>query len=407
MRRVSSWQHPAGEACSIESLADAFAPHHEDIVKKNIDIYDSNDFKVGINTRLLQENLPLLKSLVAVGRRGGIFLHSQMASALAKAIEKVGQPELLLEKAVEHGKTFSEMLELIVYKIRVMLAHSRICYDNHATDGKNGLDSLFVEMNDVGDAVQMDSRKQRRISMLSKRLYHFVCFRNIQHAAGEDDNDDEVTVVSKYLDGKTRTAKMLRSDGCVINADKYTAGANGFVCALWMHDGSTLELELPNSCLDETTGELKQWSAAQPHLAKKPAAKQEASEPEDEGDNYDDDVADSEEIYGVLKLKPGHRNSQCISLQTTSKDKAQLIEVTPGMCKEGQSPRSVCESLLEMLKAEGAALVLGPVKGSPNVEFLRERAKKFRAELVAVGPAKQLFLLEGFQHCFEACRWKI
>ena len=61
-----------------------------------------------------------------------------------------------------------------------------------------------------------------------------------------------MTKVTKYFDGNQRVAKMLLSDGVLINADDYASGLDGFIVAHWYGEhNDSLELEVPNSCLTE------------------------------------------------------------------------------------------------------------------------------------------------------------
>ena len=53
----------------------------------------------------------------------------------------------------------------------------------------------------------------------------------------------------KYYDNTERVAKMLLSDGTVLDADAYSAGSRGFVEAVWLAPAAKFELEVVNSLL--------------------------------------------------------------------------------------------------------------------------------------------------------------
>ena len=65
--------HQDGPDAASRAVAQALKPSARSLVEENDDIYESNDFKVGINTSKLVEHRDLLGRLIEIDRRGGIF----------------------------------------------------------------------------------------------------------------------------------------------------------------------------------------------------------------------------------------------------------------------------------------------------------------------------------------------
>ena len=55
MQRATNWQHPDGGAANVTALTLALTDHMSRLVEKNNAIYDSSDFKIGINIGQLSE----------------------------------------------------------------------------------------------------------------------------------------------------------------------------------------------------------------------------------------------------------------------------------------------------------------------------------------------------------------
>jgi hypothetical protein len=302
---------------------------------------------------------------------------------------------------------------VIAYKLRVMLAHVRHAFDAHP-GGVHPLQSIFAVMLEepVPVTPPSDPRKHRRTERLGKRVHPFTCFRQ---PPDEDEMPEEsATVVTRYFDGGQGAAKMLLSSGEMLDADTYVAGSAGFIVAQWTAAGESLELEVPNSCLDAESNTIAKWQhrvavrRAPGRPKKRPAAaitrvKPSASSEGDPelqaalcdagaagsviagGEGSDDIwVCSSDGAAGaVLKARSAHGGSCTIAIvnNASSKDKAQILWVSKEMvnplCK---TPKQVCDEIIHKLGHE--VDIKHPVAKNPGLAALKEKAQNLRAEML-------------------------
>ena len=237
------------------------------------------------------------------------------------------------------------------------------------------------------------------------------------------------------FDGGDTTAKLLLSNGEMLEAVRYEAGASGFVTAHWANSHS-MELEIPNSCIEGDGKKLTPWqhkvvkkkpagrpkkkpAAAMPVLAQAAAEHSPSGAAGDDGLHDEDDTADDglhdgentaddglhdgedtadatdvgqngltsghESAETTLKLQKAHNNSWTIVICSNSRDRSQILWVWQEMCSSsGKEPRVVCDRIMECLQSE----IIGikqPVAKNPDLVGLKTKAKSLRAALLDEG----------------------
>ena len=102
------------------------------IVEHNVALYDSTNMKIGINVDLLVRAKDLLKSLLVVDKRGGLFRQGDLVAGLRQCmLEKQqdrpgGHFDMLKAKTLHLPQGMDEIVEVIAYKLRLMLSRVRI-----------------------------------------------------------------------------------------------------------------------------------------------------------------------------------------------------------------------------------------------------------------------------------------
>ena len=279
MKRVRNFEHVEGREATARHIANILLPFVETIVQENVNIYSSTDFKVHVNTNLLVHYSELACDFLELDPRGAHFGQLVMQDAVRKAISDADLQPKLLANTLALGKPIEEVVAIIAYKLRVLLAHYRLKYDSHTPGlpAPSGLENVFDRMQ-APSHYQPSSKRARRMERLSTRPHPFVHFR--QEEQPSDEEHEEVDIVSTYFDGKKAVA--LRSDGTTASADSYDPGPNGFVVARWLLDKRTQELEFVNSC--SVGGQLVIPRASQV-ISRRPARAMRADqEPEDESE---------------------------------------------------------------------------------------------------------------------------
>ncbi len=391
MLRASCYVHPEGDEKTVATISEALVPHASHIVNANLQLYDSTDMQIGRNIGLLTKSKSMLADLVRIDGRGGFFTQSHISSALKAALDVGDWNAMLLGKTIGEQRTEDEILGLISYKIRVMLSHVRIIYDAHdPQQGRHALQDIFEVISGAAKIPQvMDARKARRMDRISRRPNPFVCFRQAEQSAKTE--EEEASIITTYYDGHSRVAKMLLSDGTTINADQYTTGPDGFIVAEWLQPPRQLNLEVPNgwlcdSKIQQPTG-MKRPAATRARAGEgvKKAKTEKLKKPEVEEEKEEGECEEAREETVVevkLGVRPGHDNIMTIVVfGKNSKDKAQLLAITPGDCEGLElTPRSACEAIIKELTGEIAG-VSSSVRGADWLGPLREKARKCRAEL--------------------------
>jgi hypothetical protein len=183
MQRASAYSHLDGAMATAQEPVASLCGYEKVIIDAGIDIYKSDDMKVGIDIPSLVTWLPLLRLIVAVDPRGGIFRQTHMANASDDAFGKLPgmKGDCLAKCTHDEQKTPAEILDIIAYKFRAMLSHVRICFGSCHADNDHPLKDLFDIIKDQASAVESSTSKTlRRTERLGKRPHPFVCFRSGQ-----------------------------------------------------------------------------------------------------------------------------------------------------------------------------------------------------------------------------------
>ena len=85
MKRACNWEHPEGPAATEKELASALRPYAHLLAMQNVDVYPSDDFKVGIKEEKLVEHAAMIQALINIDNRGGHFGQRRMAEAVSLA----------------------------------------------------------------------------------------------------------------------------------------------------------------------------------------------------------------------------------------------------------------------------------------------------------------------------------
>lgn len=401
MRRASAYLHADGDAATVQELSAALISSRPLILAQNVNIYDTDDMKVGINLDLLAHASNMITSLVEIDNRGGIFIQQHMGKALLSIFAEDDHKNNLIARTLHMQKPYEEIVDHIAYRVRVMLSHIRIVFDASGEDKHHPLASIFSVMNKPNTL--FDARKVRRQQRLNNRPHPFLCFR----AADAEGPEEEISVVTRYYDGEARVAQMLMSDGALINADRYEPGGDGFVVAKWLDPPAELGLEIPNTLLvgntispkpmqvpntEHTLQVLKRPGGKQRNNVKKAKSMSEdddfkgelKAEPKDEehsaeenaekmGENTEE--GESEEQV-VIKTRPGHGNKMTlVLLGSSASDKAQIVEVAPNQCVGADmSPKMACDAIAELLRPvlKGMPPPVAKAKWLPHVRQMAQ-----------------------------------
>jgi hypothetical protein len=209
---------------------------------------------------------------------------------------------------------------------------------------------------------------------------------------------------------------MLMCDGSIILSDTIEPGPNGFLQAKWLHDGSILELEVPNVCMDaiEDTASapvskprskrgLVAKAARATKAPKKDARASKATDVEELGGGGGAPSTElgsggGEEfvISGVkseatdhvaegsvrMKVAAGHGTRMTIVAYTSAKDKAQILEVSAEHCANtDKTPTWVCYAIID--KMRGLLATTTGLVHENDVQGLRQIARDLRKAVLA------------------------
>ena len=267
---MTVWHHVGGKGATISSLAAALAPHARVLAEENVAIYSSNDFKVGVDSKALEDHVAITTDLYLVDPRGGCFQQEHMAVAVGSTIKRLGYDGALADATKDLAQTAEAMYGLIALKLRVMCAHTRMKYDSGDAKKAPGLEPAFEVLRTAPPAGS--DKQNRREARLGKRPHPFLNFRT---AAPEDSEDEPSTMIGAFFDHAPAKfyAYKVMSDGATIMADEYHHGPEGRVHATWLDDMFELVLDVPNEHLlpDGTlTAVLPARNAGAPPLEDKP-----------------------------------------------------------------------------------------------------------------------------------------
>ena len=129
--RAPPWQHPDGIDASRCAIEKCLKPHLKFFLDSALDIYPSTNFCVGIDNAKLAVAASALRDMLILDPRGGYLAQDDVAVGLGAIMES--HLPTVLQKAFEQDPTVppEDVIPTIAFKLRVMLAHTRLAHDNH------------------------------------------------------------------------------------------------------------------------------------------------------------------------------------------------------------------------------------------------------------------------------------
>ena len=126
--RSVCWSHVGGDASTVRAIEGALSGHAAALA--DVEIYSTTSMKAGVNLDMLERLSPMLLSLVELDRRGGIFTQTDVEKAVSNVFATNGKTaEAILAESPACGIAAPDVVSLISYKVRVMLAHVRHVFD--------------------------------------------------------------------------------------------------------------------------------------------------------------------------------------------------------------------------------------------------------------------------------------
>ena len=403
-----------------------------------VEIYSSIDFKVGINREALKLAIGLITELVKLDPRGGYYSQKHMEDAVGNSVQ--GEMEEFEKHVVETGFTKPQTIAVVGYKIRVMLSHLRIIHDSTKEgDDPSDFDDLYKMMK-VPKEKQLARNSRRGARLKTDRPHPFINFRvqaeeDSDENIAMDDEDTEMIEVARMWCPVEYKAILLMSNGRQIFADTYTPTGDGFVTAKWFHDGSSLNLEVPEAAIQDYSLGNPIPAAAAPSAELVPAArKRKTGKPKAKGRGKAKGRSKAAAVLAVatrrmtrkttvavdaaaaqafvapeagpevapavsaasahdtelgepVKLMPrfGHGNSCTVIAMTKGDDKAQICYVSANMSKDvpNATPSSVCEQIISGMKDDIVEMVGPVISNTSMLNDLRAIATGIRGELLS------------------------
>lgn len=199
--RQSNWVHPGGVRETTEIVHQTLLPFTDWM---RVDVYPSDCMSTGIDSKVLEDKLPILTALMLLDPRGVYFSNPVVADALAKFLATDGR---FAQHALDENLEVEIAIRLTAYKLRVMLSHVRLKYDGRLQKYDTWEDPFAEIFNIIRDSPKdVDvggTQKQKRAERLASRPYPFIVFRidkNSQAAAAENENEDGDDAVACVFD---------------------------------------------------------------------------------------------------------------------------------------------------------------------------------------------------------------
>lgn len=382
------------------ALASALEDSTDLLLERNVHIYGSVCMKTGIDLNTLADNKVMLEKLLELDRRGGIFSQQCMEQGLITALTNKDQLVSMQAKKTANMESGGEVVALVAYKIRVMLAHIRKAYDACQDFDNHKLKDLFTICSAQKEPTTKKARKDIR---LGRRPHPFLAFRCND---GEEEEDDYIGIepqfVTKYFDLKLQVGVILFDDGTEYQADSYEAGPHGFIVCKWLEPRMDLETEIPNVFLQDgviaTLQDVAPKGKAKAQTKFKPLAKvlavpvlkrpasadhSQAEEEEEEGEEPQQQHLQSEVGFKAVPGKKGDWTVVVFNKQDKA-DKAQILHIVKDrISQHGHTTREMCENIASSLKGSHAQELSAPIKSQVDqLDMLRRCAKALKDSLL-------------------------
>ena len=111
------------------------------------------------------------------------------------------------QNSIKYELTDDQHVSWTVYRIRAMLAHLRMKFDDGAADKQLGtkLDAVFLCMS---QGLKTNQKKQRRRERIGQRPHPFPFFRDVEQPEADPTIDEPLEVIAKYFTVSDYSAMM-------------------------------------------------------------------------------------------------------------------------------------------------------------------------------------------------------
>ena len=159
--KTKCWMHSDGKAATVTAIAKALLPQMQLLLEGgNGDFYTSRDMKKGWLVAQVLVISEVCLNLLILDPRGGIFRQTSMVEGLRANVDAD-----VAQWQVPGMKTLEEVLKIVAYKLRVVMSHIRICYDDIAgTDHglqKHPWAELFAKIKPHGKELPATSSQKK------------------------------------------------------------------------------------------------------------------------------------------------------------------------------------------------------------------------------------------------------
>ena len=186
MTRVSFWEHIDGFDAGVASLAAVLQPFAMSLASMGTDVYTSDCFKTGFDQRLLEKHSDMASGLMKVDSRGGLFSQRLVFSALRRVLLAEDVDPVLVKSTLDSGHDKDAVIQVMAYRLRMLLGHYRATFDNGAED--ENLNNVFCLMNGDKGPTWSTAKQSRRAKRLAQRPHPF---RNYQSSCTDNESSEE------------------------------------------------------------------------------------------------------------------------------------------------------------------------------------------------------------------------
>ena len=192
MRRCEYWRSEDGSEATVQTLAAAIGPSTSMLIQDNVDVYDSTDFKIGVNMDILVKYSLMLTSFMRIDGRGGYFGQDDMKYGLQMALRKNQSMEQFAAECAKKHKDPDESLDMIAYKLRVMAGHCRLKFDSCLTAPPEELTSMFEAMKT--STATKTTKRQERLPNKQNPFLHYRDNEETMDSEAEEEADKQTVI---------------------------------------------------------------------------------------------------------------------------------------------------------------------------------------------------------------------
>ena len=132
--RASCWRHKSGRDATLDAFQKVWTTHLSLVIALGPDLYESIDFKAGVEVDKISAAKALLLDFLELDSRGGIVAQTEVAIGLTRALDADPTSRAqMYSHATSDMDHASEVVGFTAYKVRVMLRHLRNIFDDGFT----------------------------------------------------------------------------------------------------------------------------------------------------------------------------------------------------------------------------------------------------------------------------------